>query len=228
MYRSISTRTRATCRDRSDSRGGGFTLVELLVVIGIIALLIAVLLPALSKAREQSNRVKCLANLRSLGQGMYAYANTFRDRLPNGNSPGSADPDSGDQVLVPLCDDYAAPAVFHCPSDRDPAPRQITNDYVGLANSARTSYDFYSIYWIPEYGPLLARLRGQAPLAWDLHGGSSKPDEYQNHGTAGGNVLFSDGHVAWQHTEDWNATNWPAPASAYYDQIGGPVALQGP
>jgi prepilin-type N-terminal cleavage/methylation domain-containing protein/prepilin-type processing-associated H-X9-DG protein len=72
----------------NDGRAGkglgvrAFTLVELLVVIGIIALLVAILMPALSRARDQAKKVQCASNLRNIGQSMFIYAGQNKGKLP--------------------------------------------------------------------------------------------------------------------------------------------------
>lgn len=66
---------------RERCRLGGFTLIEVLVVVAIIALLIAILLPSLTEAREQAKRAVCLSNLKSLGTAASAYIFTEKDRF---------------------------------------------------------------------------------------------------------------------------------------------------
>ena len=81
---------RPTGNVRPTRSPGAFTLVELLVVIGIIALLISILLPALNAAMERAHRLKCASNLRQVGQGLLLYANDHRGVYPRTISNGSA------------------------------------------------------------------------------------------------------------------------------------------
>jgi prepilin-type N-terminal cleavage/methylation domain-containing protein len=81
----------------------GFTLVELLVVIGIIAVLISVLLPTLSRARESARRTQCLSNLRQIAVFLNMYANVNQQQVPLGFiSSGNASAASGNNYYLSI------------------------------------------------------------------------------------------------------------------------------
>ncbi|HEX8914583.1 MAG TPA: prepilin-type N-terminal cleavage/methylation domain-containing protein [Humisphaera sp.] len=132
----------------------GFTLVELLVVIGIIALLMSILLPTLGRVKEQGNKIKCMSNLRQIGQAMIMYADKNKDMYPFAASTNSLHREEDfihwqegnpaikmeNSALAP----YLTPgedglkAIFRCPSDELVRKAQGTGGFY---------YYSYSMNW---------------------------------------------------------------------------------
>lgn len=204
-----------------------FTLVELLVVIGIIALLIAILLPTLSRAREAARRANCLSNLRQLHHSFVFYSLGFKDQVPLGYRAGSKQFNSmiysngpKSLVVVGVLHRYQAfqnPQTFYCPSETNPRQMFATEqnpwppgpEGVGTSNvyagyGCRPEIDLPDNLVFPVGSPIamprLRRFKNKAILA-DLTSIASRVETRHKTGV---NVLYGDGSAIWVERKRFN------------------------
>lgn len=205
---------------------GGFTLIELLVVITIIAILAALLFPALGTMTERANRVACVGNLRQIALATLAYASDNKGALPGYNASGS---DVG--WLAGPCSTWGGTPssnlvqqgqiwryindirAYHCPIDEAPYPSGQPAHWLAsyLINIVIGEYSFSIgdfrtddiMYWEANENAIIpagCEAYGVAYGVWNDGTDRAGEDITRRHG-GGGHIACFDGHVEWMDAE---------------------------
>jgi prepilin-type N-terminal cleavage/methylation domain-containing protein len=203
---------------RNTAQMRAFTLVELLVVIGIVALLIAILLPALNRARAAATQVQCLSQLRQIILGLHIYAHDNGGWLPARNSAGHGYPhetkrtsngpyDLNEPFINPYLGDRT---MVFCPTLLDimnPGMIGAFDERFGGSQYHVFPRDFYWVVPRPDLRRL-GRIKGLAPI-WSCFA-RDKNGIYQAHDQPGSTIVprgmnsaASDGSAKWV---DWADT----------------------
>ena len=199
-------------------RANAFTLIELLVVIAIIAILAALLLPALAGAKQRARITQCISNLRQVGLGMRMYADDANGLLPESGETigwGQIDPNTHVASWMEQMISYLQNTnTYHCPADLKSSWSYFNGAraaYIAMNNN-RASVDTKQILYTSAFVA--------AGDTIDFSPDDADKDDYTQNcvgGTANGtpafawqthnqgqDLLFADGHAKWYKGYDTN------------------------
>lgn len=171
-----------------------FSLIELLVVIGIIGILSSLLLPALNQGKRRAHAVACVSNLHQIGLALAMYVQDNGDRLPVCAGYLPSQQTNFPPITTTLFPNQTTNRLFHCPGDRQLFPRELTSyEWNFWLNDAPYSAPQWAPIYTNEAIVIVNRLfggRSETPIL-----GDADPFHPAGQGWMGKNALYFDCRV---------------------------------